>query len=299
MNPTAILTADIHLRTDRPAKRTDNYFAAQANKIEFIRDLQEEYKCPIFDGGDLFHRWNSSPYLEAWAIENLPNDIHTVAGNHELLEHNINNLEKASLNVLSVANKIKLLCSGSYLTVVTEHRVVKLSGFPWNTPLKSAKEKRSLNVALIHHMITDEDLKYKDDTALKAHTLFKKMEGFDLIVCGHNHKPFVVEQDGRLIVSPGSMMRTTKGQMEHRPRVYLWYAGNNTVKPMYLPIEKDVFAVTQIRKEEESEKRIESFILALKEEYEVTLSFKKNMENYLAGNKTVKSVEEIIWECVP
>jgi len=308
MKPTAILTADIHLRTDRPSKRIDDFFIAQERKIKFIRCLQEKYNVPIFDGGDLFHRWNSTPYLEAWALQNLPDkctlsmdevfcSIYTVAGNHELLEHNSANLEKSSLYVLYKAHKIEVLQENEM--VVEKLSGTHIYGFPWKSELKKARfTTGGRNVALIHHMIVDEDLSYKDETALKAHSLFNKMEGFDLIVCGHNHIPFVVKQAGRLIVSPGSMMRTTKAQIEYQPRVYLWYAESNEVEPVFLPIEENVFAVKQMKREEETEKRMEAYIIALKEEYELTLSFKKNMENFLMKNKTVKSVEEIIWKCL-
>ena len=61
--PDAILTADWHLRDDVPVCRTDDYWAAQWTKIEFIVDLANEYDCPIYNAGDIFHKWKASPYL--------------------------------------------------------------------------------------------------------------------------------------------------------------------------------------------------------------------------------------------
>jgi hypothetical protein len=82
--PIAIITADIHLRDTQPKCRKDNFFLAQEKKIEWLFRVQGELKhIPILDAGDLFHKWNSSPYLEAWGINRFDNNFITVPGNHE------------------------------------------------------------------------------------------------------------------------------------------------------------------------------------------------------------------------
>lgn len=315
MKPTAILTADIHLREDTPRNRTDNYFAAQAKKIQFINDLQKHFEIPILDAGDLLHKWNSSPYLEAWALKNLPEDMITIPGTHELPSHNINNLEKSSLNVLYVANKIHIKNDdiepdrNEYCRACLWQNKVPytLLGFHWGYSLDYIntitnmieRQEKELFVCIIHRMVIDEELKYEDNTALTGHVLLRKLKDFDLIVSGHNHKPFVIKHKNQLLVNPGSMMRMTKSQIDHKPRVYLWYAETNEVEPVFLPIEKDVFAIKRIEEEEHRNEYLESYILALNDKYEVTLSFKKNLENYFEKNKTRKPVKDIVWNNVP
>ena len=62
----AIITADIHLRETSPQCRTDDYWKAQEDKIEFLKELQHKHHdCPILDGGDLFDQWKPSPMFSA------------------------------------------------------------------------------------------------------------------------------------------------------------------------------------------------------------------------------------------
>ena len=52
--PSAILTADIHLRDDIPICRTDDYWRSMWQKVKFISKLQKQYQVPVLDAGDLF-----------------------------------------------------------------------------------------------------------------------------------------------------------------------------------------------------------------------------------------------------
>jgi metallophosphoesterase superfamily enzyme len=114
MKPTAIITADIHIRESRPRNRIDNFWEAQKRKIEFILDLQHKYNgIPILDGGDFLHSWKSSPFLENWIIRKFrkyifPNMI-TIPGTHDTPNHNINSLDHSSLSVLEAARTLRIL----------------------------------------------------------------------------------------------------------------------------------------------------------------------------------------------
>lgn len=290
--PTAILSADMHLREDTPICRTDDYFAAQAKKIKFLSDLQREHDCPILDAGDVFDNWKPSPYLLGWVIANLPNKsmLLTVPGNHDLPQHNMENIEKSGLSVLHKAKMIWILherernhCSG-----FTAH------GFPYQSVIQPPIEMARSNVALSHQMTWHLKKPYLGCTAGSAMKLLQKHKEYDLIVTGDNHQPFVVEHEGRLLVNPGSMMRMTAAQKDHRPRVYLWYAEGRKVRPVYYPIEKDVISREHIERTESRDERIEAFVTRLKGECEIGLSFEKNLEEFMDKNKTSTAVKELI-----
>jgi len=87
--PDAILTSDWHIREDTPECRTDDFMATQERKLKWLSDLQEKFKCPIFDGGDLFDHWKPTPYLLQWTIKRMPKDVWTVPGNHDLAQHSM------------------------------------------------------------------------------------------------------------------------------------------------------------------------------------------------------------------
>ena len=223
MSVTAILTSDMHIRNTVPRNRIDNYFLAQEKKIKFIKQLQLDHNIPILDAGDLFDKWDSSPFLEAWAIKNLPNDIYTIPGNHELPSHDVNNLERSSLHVLEVAEKICLLQKNSFSKnfLCKNGEYLFFFGFPWGSEPSNYPCAEGKMIALIHSMVIDTPLSYKDTSAVFGEALLDYMSNFDLIVTGHNHKSFVVEKDGRFLVNPGSMMRMSKSQINDEPRVYL------------------------------------------------------------------------------
>jgi predicted phosphodiesterase len=108
-----------------------------------------------------------------------------------------------------------------------------------------------------------------DPDSVSSKTLLRKAKQFDLIITGHNHDSFVIKVGGRLLVNPGSIMRSTTKQINHKPRVYLWYDEDNHVEPVFLPIEKNVLSTEVIEEKK-----------------------KEDIQN----NKVRRSVENLIWE---
>ncbi len=296
--PTAILCGDLHIRETVPQSRIDDYLAAQDRKLEFLRKLQLKYDCPIFDAGDVFDTWRCSHGLTAYAIQNLPNQIYTIPGNHDLPSLSLDKFNKSPINVLYTAGDIYCLFppndseGGDYLYY---------KGFPWGTKPHDLKEKikSKIKIALCHYFVY-EDEGVPGVESERGIDLLKRLKSFDLIVTGHNHKSFVVEYKGRLLVNPGSMMRMAADQFDHKPRVYLWYAESNTVEPIYFPIEpsENVLSREHITVKEESNEMLESFVSRLKEGYEVSLSYKDNLEKYFTSNRTQMPVKKMVWEAV-
>jgi hypothetical protein len=135
----------------------------------------------------------------------------------------------------------------------------------------------------------------REDNAKK---LLKRFSTYDLIVTGDNHIPFVETYQGRLLVNPGSMMRMKSDQIDHKPRVYLYFAKTNTVKPFYLPIEKGVVSRDHIDKAEDRDERIAAFVESLEDSAEISLSFEENLKKQMSKNKTSDKVKKIVWELI-
>ena len=292
----AILCSDIHLRDTIPECRTDDFLSAQKEKLQFLCELQKKYECPILHGGDLFHHWKPSPWLLSFALNNLPDNTIVIPGQHDLPAHNIDNINKSGIYVLASAGKIELLLDD----VVTCHAKSYVEGFPYGAELQGAENKGSSNIALIHHLVYKSELPFPgaDHKGGTAKSIMRKMPNFKLIVSGDNHVSFTEEHNGRLLVNPGSMMRTTAAQVNHKPRVYLWNAESNTVIPAYFPIEKGVVSRDHLISIEEREERISSFVSRLRDDIEIGLSFEDNMKRYIASNKVSKAVQKEIWQCI-
>lgn len=281
----AILTADWHLREDIPTCRTDDFEETQWRKVKYISDLQKKYRCPVIHSGDLFDYWKPSPALLSKAIENLPSQFYSIYGNHDLPQHNIELASKSGLHCLVKAGVVKLL----------HHQG------DWNYQEEELKPSPILSetypLLVLHTMTYQGALPYPGCKDLKSIALLRKYPDAQLILTGHNHKPFVEEWEGRRLINPGSITRQSAADTWH-PRVYLLDIENNEVEAHMIPIDADVITREHIDAVEERDNRIEAFISTLQEDFEVSLDFEKNLQQFIAENTIKPKVEEIIMQSI-
>ena len=285
--PDAILCSDIHLREDQPTCRTDNYQMAQLKKLEFIKHLQVHHDCAVLHAGDLFHHWKPSPHLLSMTIKYLPAKFHTIYGQHDLPQHNFDLRHKSGIHTLETDGTLEVLDECHFGEEPKDDSLTFAPGVPYTRDI------------LVWHVMNYQGKKLWpgqiDPTATK---LLRKYPQYDLIVTGDNHKPFVEEYEGRLLVNPGSMMRMTADQIDHRPRVYLWYADTNTVEPVYLPIEDGVITREHIERTEQRNERIDAFISRLEGDWEANVGFEENLERFAKSNKVRESVMNIVYKAI-
>lgn len=275
----AILTGDWHLRDDAPICRTDNFQEAQWKKVEFVSELQRKHQCVVHHAGDLFDYWKPSPALLSACILNLPDSFQTILGNHDIPQHNLDLAWKCGVHTLAVAE-----------------RVILLNGYHWGQTLSPGDE--SHRMALWHTMTWKGKKPWPGIIDKPAKEILKEYPQYDLILTGHNHKRFVEELDGRLLVNPGALTRQTADQEDHVPGVYLWYAEDNTIEEVILPHEKGVISREHIARVEQRDARIDAFISRLNEDWETGVSFEDNLERFLSSNKIHSSVVEIVRKAV-
>ena len=110
----ALLVGDIHLSAKAPlcrAKEPD-WFEAMARPLMELVDLQKQIGKesdgipPILCAGDVFDRWNSPPELINFALEYLPPQMYSIPGQHDLPNHNYNEIDRSAYWTLVAANKI-------------------------------------------------------------------------------------------------------------------------------------------------------------------------------------------------
>lgn len=305
-----ICTADWHLRDTQPKCRTDNYYEAQWKKISFISELQVKHNCPVLIAGDVFDKPKPSPMLLADTLLHIPRKIICVPGQHDLPEHSIENLNQSGLAVLNVGSDVRILKgegTGTPIAFPDGYAPGKcktdflIHGVPWGKELLPLENRKAFNnIALIHTLVrnpkeTNENIPFSEDYI----SLFEKMTRYDLIVSGDNHKSFTYQKGGKggikWIVNPGSLMRMDADQVDHKPRMYLWYAEDNTVEAVYLPIEQGVVSREHIERQTKEDERMEAYKTRLKAGVKIGISFEKNMKRYLLKNKVKPSVEKEIY----
>lgn len=298
--PSAILMSDGHLRETSPECRVDDFMLAQEKKWRFIRELQEKHNnIPILIAGDIYHHWKPSPWLLGWSFRNLPDNIIAIPGQHDLPAHSLENVEKSGIQVLADGWKITLLTEPSVIQL--DYEDIGVSGFPWGVEFGRASSLYPKNIALIHHLVYKgkEPFPGAEEKGGTAKNIIKQLPGFDLIVSGDNHQTFVERVGKQLLVNPGSLMRSTAAQVDHKPCVFLWRASDNEIEQVFLPIDKNAVSRDHIELEKEKDERIESFVSRLKDNVEITLSFRSNLDRYTTKNKVRNGVQKIIKECLP
>ena len=283
-----ILCADIHLRDDVPLARTDDYWKAQQDKFIYILDLSHKYECPIFIAGDIFEKARSSQFLEQWAISTIREhcimDIFVVPGQHDLPNHNIDLYDKSSLCVLESAG------------------VIKVAKVPCNDEKTVGHHEVSgIRIGMMHTMVYKVDPIHESVGGAKASVLLKRFKEYDILLTGDNHKTFTyMDKDKRILVNPGSMMRMDADQMRHKPTVFLLH-DDGLIGEVYLPIlVQNAVTREHIEKKEVLDTKVQTFIKRIKEDYEVGISFRKNLKAFFRKNKNTikKSIEEKVWRAI-
>jgi predicted phosphodiesterase len=281
--PDAILTADLHEREDQPVCRTDNSFVdTLLSKLLWLKCLQEKYQCPVINAGDVGNHWKMSPWMLSQLIINLPDDFWSCLGNHDLPQHNLELVHKCAFNTLTLAKKIKPI-----------HYHWGERAWPDHLPEKPSLIIKGRRILVWHVMVWLGEEPWPNCEDPNAEELLKALKDFDLIVTGHNHRPFITERKGRLLVNPGSLSRQ-KANETHSPRVYLWWADENRVKPVYVPINDDVITRGHIDKEVHRDNRLEAFVTRLETDWEVGLSYEENLKRFERENLVRRPVMDIV-----
>lgn len=296
----AILCADTHIRADSPVSRTDDFFASLSGKLDKILELSDENKCPILVAGDLGHKAQWPNWLLEWFISKVKGyEIICICGQHDLPNHRLDLFEKSGMGVLQAAGVISLLGFNNF-PLSLEFDNFWLHGFPYGVGIQNIKglDNSKPRIAMTHEMIIEKVDLFPDQNAIKGNQILKKFSQFSIVHSGDNHNPFTCEYQGRRLVNPGSLMRSSADQINHKPRVYLWFAESNDIEAVYLPIEQGVISRTHIEVAEDRRNRNEAFITRCNNMEDLEIKYEVNLENYLAKYKTQIPVKNKIWEAV-
>lgn len=297
----AIFGADFHIRETTPENRMDDFISAQWKKLSFIQKLCFDNECPLLIAGDLFDHWKASPYLLSKCIELLP-DVIMIPGQHDMQNHTLENELKTAYNVLKKTGAIKPLTGGRSLNI---GRSTAVFGYAYGedslvinkTSEKTIKKtKNHRKIVMLHTLVCEAKQPWKDAGAYVSKNLLSKINA-DVILTGDNHQQFVIKKEGKILINPGSIMRTSIDQKNFEPAVFGWKAEDNSVHKIPLPIEKDVFYIVGNKeKKDDRDKRMIAYITRAKKSFELSFSIIQNMKSFLKKNKTSESIKKYIWE---
>ena len=302
----AILCADIHLSHKPPIWRSNepDWYAAMARPLVEIQELSEEYDCPVLCAGDIFDKWNSPAELINFALEHFPKKISAIPGQHDLPEHNLDNIYRSAYETLVRAKKIENLIP----LILQPHLGISLKSFPFGIDIRPLKkeERSKLNIALVHDYVWYGKAKYPNAPEEKEipkgikkpnkHMVNGKYYGYDVIVYGDNHKSFLTHIGKTTIFNCGTLMRRKSDEEDYKPQVGLLFS-DSSVERYYLDISKDVhLTVDDTVKEAEAldEIDMEVFAKELRKLGSSALDFANAIKQFWTREKTKQKVQDII-----
>ena len=282
MKPVLIATSDWHLTEATPVCRKDDYVKAQWKKVDFIKELQKELGCRVIHHGDLFDYWKPSPALLSETIEHLPAQFHTIYGNHCLPQHSYPLRIKSGVYTLEKAGALTTQEDGSWGTGDE-------IGFLYK---ESQLAKKMIGIQ--HIFVYKGKMPWPDCPYESAMRYMARNNAMDLYLVGDNHTTFTIVREGKILINPGSLMRMTGAQTEHKPCVFIYY-DNHTIEKVFLPIEEGVVSREHLEQLNQKSARIEAFISRIKDDAMTEISFEDNLDIFFKRNKVKEEVKQLIY----
>ena len=293
--PIAVLVSDIHLSDKPPTFRSTepDWFSAMASPLEQLRYRATELSVPIVCGGDVFDRWNSSPQLINFAIDNLP-EMYSVAGQHDLPHHQYSSIQKSAYWTLcKTGNIIDLKPEPIQIGDLV------LYGFGWNVDIRPQTRRDDfIHLAVIHKYIwSTRSTGYHGAPRLNhIKELSKSLQGYDTALFGDNHKGFLSRTDkGTIVLNNGGFMRRTKDQLDYAPSIGILFS-DGTVKREKLDCSKDMTLITEHNGSAKSETDFLEFMEELNHLGSDSLDFMNSIRHYCDNKEIGDEVYSLIME---
>jgi DNA repair exonuclease SbcCD nuclease subunit len=300
MNSVYIVTADWHLRSQRPRCRLDdNWFDTQKKALDQILRYANEYGAEgVICIGDIFHSTNETTneiinMVQEFAIElqHIGGTFYILAGNHDLPQHNLDNISRSAFQIL--LNSINIL---EIIQLCHTINVGYISAANFG-----GEDDINADVIFKHILCFPENAKLPpSDKIVKPSELFEQFTNAKYIFTGDYHRQFIFENKKKkqMLLNPGCLIRQAADMIDYDPSVLLVEFNDGELKYKSLPITDDEKMITDeyIENEVMRNNRIEAFIERIKENETVTFDFIENVHNLLKNNKVDENVKNLILE---
>ncbi len=225
--PVAILVSDLHLSEKAPKNRAEkgkDWYKAMESSLTELTLLRIKFdNIPILCAGDIFDKWDSNAELINFAIARLPRGMYCVPGQHDLPNHNTQEIHRSAYWTLVGSETIENLSSGAIA-----YDGVFMQGFGWNEELSSpspVNKEEGIRVAVVHKYCWNKGNNYpgaRNSEHVKSHV--KKLKGFDAAVFGDNHKHFSCTVRKTSVWNNGLFMPRKIDEKDVIPRVGVLYS---------------------------------------------------------------------------
>lgn len=284
-----VLTADWHLRSQRPRCRKDeDWITTQKNALKQILDVAIDKNCDVFVVGDIFHSHSETTFEIVQMVQNFAKELgkhdlslYVLFGNHDLRFHSSTYIDKSAVGILLKSDNI-------YPISVFED--VSAPNFD-EIPDENAKY-------LFIHVLCFPDMKSMPPNvnAVCAKDLLEEIPTANWIFTGDYHRNFHYEWKGRHVVNSGCLLRQASDMKDYQCGVYFIDTDAEIVE--FIPIIDDEELVddSYIVEEKERDERIEGFLSKLSETKGISLDFADNVERALLACDLEEGVKDMVRE---
>lgn len=295
--PVFICCADLHVRSNAPENRTDDYFQTVSLKFNQIIDIANKYDASLLCAGDVFdhvkvgHRVVNMMII---SLRRLKKTFFLVPGQHDLPNHKINLLSRSPLMTLLLQPNVIML-NDSPETV----NGWDVYGCPWGGTIPKIKGDKSKSILVIHHSITPEEPPFFLKNADSAKDFMDSVD-FKIIVSGDYHVPFIRKSNEALVINCGPMVRQKLNESDLQPVVFKIDTSTNKFQKIPLRIKpaNEVFTSPKIIEIDGKFKdELSDLINSLKEQ-KSTASYEEFVNIIVSeikpGRHTVEKIKELM-----
>lgn len=283
-----VMYGDLHFRSTVPEARLDDYLSTQDKLLQWLREEFRDYVHIC--SGDVFHlaRERSEPLTFAYEMLDKVPEMYGVWGNHDLLYHSEDMKHKTTLGILEKFGKFHSLPNEKPIEFAREDYFgpVRIWGFHYGQEIehrrRSVGNPRGINIAVYHGMVLDE--KSAHVKGKMGSDILREFSEYDIILTGDNHKQFVIADESRVLINPGSLKRDNADQVDHTPFVFTYDSETNKVDKVPVPIDDDILDREHIEVKEQRDERLEKLSERFKEAKDITLDFYDNVVSYLESS---------------
>lgn len=281
-----IITADWHIRNTRPRCRIDeDWIKTQQKALNQIAEICENKNAPLMVVGDIFNSNSDTSFECINMVQKLADrigGIYILAGNHDLIYHSSENIDKSAIGVL-----------------LQSENVFKIEDYSDEFSAPNFDEKRnSMPYMFIHTLTIPSKDKPEFIECETPESLLEKYPTAKWIFTGDYHKNFVYEKNDRYVINPGCLIRQVSDMKNYQSGVYFVDTEKEIIE--FIPIidNEELVNDEYIIRENEREERIESFVNKLKDVESVSLDFIDNVEKALLVNKIDEKLKDCIKELI-
>lgn len=287
-----VLTADWHLREDRPRCRKDeDWIETQKRALMEIFALCNKENANLYVVGDMFHRsseFKMVRYVQimADALDKVGLHLYYLCGNHDLRYH-------SSLNINSSA--IGLLESSNNCRYIKDNPFENLEAPNFDEPITYEDVD-----FLFLHTLCFPDMKSMPPNvnATYAKELLEEHPNAKWIFTGDYHRNFHYKWKGRHVVNPGCILRQASDMKDYECGVYFVDTDEEIVEFIRIIDNEELVDDSYLVEEKERDKRIDTFVSKLSETKSVSLDFLDNVEKAMISNDLDEEVRDEVRELI-